>query len=248
MSRVAVVTGGASGIGLGCARALAEKGHRIALFDLRPDTLQTAVESLRQSGAEAIGCVVDVSDRTQVDAGMADTRAKLGPVQIVVTSAGIAPSKFFTEMSLDDWNRVLAVNLTGTFNTVQSAIADMLNAGWGRIVTIASTAAQTGAPDRAHYAASKGGVVGFTKAMSMEFAPKGITANTIPPSIIDTPAGKDPISAPNGIDLKRLAAMTPVRRVGTPADVGAACAFLCSDAAGFITGQQINVNGGWYLG
>jgi 2-hydroxycyclohexanecarboxyl-CoA dehydrogenase len=84
--------------------------------------------------------------------------------------------------------------------------------------------------------------------MSMEFAPKGITANTIPPSIIDTPAGKDPISAPNGVDLDRLAAMIPVRRVGTPADVGAACAFLCSEKAGFTTGQQINVNGGWYLG
>jgi 2-hydroxycyclohexanecarboxyl-CoA dehydrogenase len=247
VNRVAVVSGGASGIGLGCARALAADGHRIAVFDIRPQAVQRAVESLRQDGADAIGCTVDVADRAQVDAAMADVRGKLGPVLIVVTSAGIAPSKIFTEMSVDDWNRVLTVNLTGTFNTVQSAIADMLAAGWGRIVTIASTAAQTGAPDRAHYAASKGGVVSFTRALSMEFAPKGITANTIPPSIIDTPATKDPISAPNGVDMERLAAMVPVRRVGTPDDVGAACAFLCSDKAGFITGQQINVNGGLYL-
>jgi 2-hydroxycyclohexanecarboxyl-CoA dehydrogenase len=248
MSRVAVVTGGASGIGLGCAQALAEAGNSIAVFDIRPEAVRTAVDTLRRSGVEVIGCAVDVADRPQVDAAMTETRAKLGPVQIVVTSAGIAPSKYFTDMTLDDWNRVLAVNLTGTFNVVQSAIADMLAAKWGRIVTIASTAAQTGAPDRAHYAASKGGIVGFTKAMSMEFAPRGITANTIPPSIIDTPAGKDPVSAPNGVDLVRMAAMVPVRRVGTPADVGAACAFLCSDSAGFITGQQINVNGGLYLG
>ncbi len=248
MSRVAVVTGGASGIGLGCARALAAAGNSIAIFDIRTEAVREAVESLRQSGAKVIGCTVDVADRAQVDDAMGETRSTLGPVHIVVTSAGIAPSKFFTDMTLDDWNRVLAVNLTGTFNAVQSAVADMLSARWGRIVTISSTAAQTGAPDRAHYAASKGGVVGFTKAMSMELAPKGITANTIPPSIIDTPAGKDPVSAPNGIDLVRMAAMVPVRRVGTPADVGAACAFLCSDAAGFITGQQINVNGGLYLG
>ena len=124
----------------------------------------------------------------------------------------------------------------------------MLNAGWGRIVTISSTSAQSGAPDRAHYVASKGGVIALTKALAVELASKGITANTIPPSIIDTPMareGEERGDVPGG--LATLSSMTPVGRLGVPEDVAATCEFLCSDDAGFITGQQINVNGGWYL-
>jgi 2-hydroxycyclohexanecarboxyl-CoA dehydrogenase len=152
-------------------------------------------------------------------------------------------------MSVDDWERVLRVNLTGTFHCIQAALPDMLDAGWGRIVTISSTGAQSGAPGRAHYAASKGGVIALTKSLALELAPKGITVNTIPPSIIDTPMAREGGKhgdVPGG-GVEALAAMTPVGRVGIPDDVAAACAFLCSDDAGFITGQQIGVNGGWYL-
>ena len=241
MSRVAVVTGGASGIGLGVARRLAAAGNRIALLDIQSEAVAAAVAELGASGH-----VVDVGDRSAVDQAIASVREELGPVGIIVTSAGVSATAPFTEMTVDEWERVLRINLTGTFHCIQSVLPDMLEAGWGRIVTISSTSAQTGAPERAHYVASKGGVVALTKALAVELAAKGITANTIPPSIIDTPMAHDG-EREGDVSLATLARMTPVGRIGVPDDVGAACAFLCSEDAGFITGQQINVNGGWYL-
>ena len=246
MSRVAVVTGGASGIGLGCARRLLRDGHKVAVVDVRGDAVADAATTLRAAGV-AIGVTADVADRSQMDDAIARVRAELGPIGIVVTSAGISSAAFFADMTLDQWNRMIAVNLTGTFNCIQAAIPDMVAARWGRIVTIASTAAQSGARDRAHYAAAKAGVVGLTKSLSAEFAPLGITSNTIPPSMIDTPMVNDPANHGAGIDMDALAAMAPVRRIGTPDDIAAACSYLCSEEAGFVTGQQINVNGGVYV-
>lgn len=245
--RVAVITGGASGIGLAVARQLGETGHPVALFDLPGETLQQAAEGLRGDGITALACEVDVTDRSAIDKAMDQVRTELGPVTIMVTSAGIETTAPFDDIAADDWERVLAVNLTGTFHSVQSAVSDMKEAGWGRIVTISSSSAQSGAPDRAHYVASKGGVIALTKALSFELAPLGITANTIPPSIIDTPMAREGAKHDAMINLDALATMTPVRRIGTPDDVAAATAFLCSDAAGFITGQVIGVNGGWYV-
>ncbi|EME14374.1 SDR family NAD(P)-dependent oxidoreductase [Rhodococcus triatomae] len=246
-TRVAVITGGASGIGLAAARRLGEGGHPVALLDRQGDLAQKAADELREIGITALAAEVDVTDRGAVDKALDQVRRELGPVRIMVTSAGIESTAPFADITLDDWDRVLAVNLTGTFHCVQSAVPDMKEAGWGRIVTISSSSAQSGAPDRAHYVASKGGVIALTKALSFELAPLGITANTIPPSIIDTPMAREGAKHDAMIDLDALASMTPVRRIGTPDDVAAATAFLCSDAAGFITGQVIGVNGGWYL-
>jgi len=142
---------------------------------------------------------------------------------------------------------MLSVNLTGTFNCIQAAIPDMLAGTWGRIVTISSSSAQSGARKMAHYVASKGGVIGLTKALALEFAPNGITVNTIPPGFIDTPMARRAESAGDLPDLDQVAQRTPVRRAGTADDIAAACVFLCSDDAGYITGQALNVNGGWYL-
>ncbi|MEE2033887.1 SDR family NAD(P)-dependent oxidoreductase [Rhodococcus chondri] len=245
--RVAVVTGAGSGIGLSVARHLAERRHPVALLDRNGDAVRDAAEKLRASGTPAVALDVDVTDRAAVDSALDKVRAELGPIRIMVTSAGIEGSAPFTDIALDDWDRILAVNLTGTFHCIQSAVPDMLDAGWGRIVTISSSSAQSGAPERAHYVASKGGVIALTKALAFELSPKGITANTIPPSIIDTPMARNGGVISEGIKLDDLAGMTPVRRLGTPDDVAAACAFLCTDDAGFITGQVIGVNGGWYL-
>jgi NAD(P)-dependent dehydrogenase (short-subunit alcohol dehydrogenase family) len=165
----------------------------------------------------------------------------------MVTSAGIDRFEKFTEISLESWDRMIAVNLTGTFHCVQAAVPDMLDAGWGRVVTISSSSAQSGSQRMAHYVASKGGVVGFTKALALELAPHGITVNTIPPGFIDTPMARRAEARGDLPSIDAVAARTPVRRAGTPDDIAAACAFLCSDDAGYITGQQINVNGGWYL-
>jgi len=226
---------------------LAARGQRVALLDIDGAGAERAAEELRAGGAEAVAGQVDVSDRAAVDAALDKVRQELGPVEVMVTSAGIEAFVPFTDITPEGWERMLAVNLTGTFHCIQSAIGDMVAAGWGRIVTISSSSAQSGTQRMAHYVASKGGVIALTKALALEYAPKGITVNTIPPGCIDTPMARRSAEAGNLPGMDVLAKRTPVRRVGTPDDVAAMCAFRCSDDAGYITGQVIGVNGGWYL-
>jgi NAD(P)-dependent dehydrogenase (short-subunit alcohol dehydrogenase family) len=245
--RVAVVTGAASGMGLGIAQHLATAGRRVALLDLDGDAAAAAAAELTRGGAVALAAKVDVTDRGGVDDAMARVRAELGPVEILVTSAGFDEFRPFTEITVEAWEHVIGVNLTGTFHCVQAAIPDMLAAHWGRIVTISSSSAQSGAARMAHYVASKGGVIGLTKALAVEYAPHGITVNTIPPGFIDTPMARRAEARGDLPSIDAVAARTPVRRAGTPDDIAAACTFLCSDEAGYITGQALNVNGGWYL-
>jgi 2-hydroxycyclohexanecarboxyl-CoA dehydrogenase len=247
MSRVAAITGAASGMGLAVAQRLARVGHRVALLDLDSDAVVTAADELRRAGSEALGIQVDVTDRAAVDDAMATVRRDLGPLEIVVTSAGLDEFATFTDITPVAWERMLAVNLTGTFHCLQAAIPDMVEAGWGRIVTISSSSAQSGAARMAHYVASKGGVIGLTKALAVEYAPSGITVNSIPPGFIDTPMARRAEARGDLPSIDAVAARTPVRRAGTPEDIAAACAFLCSEEAGYITGQLIGVNGGWYL-
>jgi len=219
----------------------------VALLDLDGDAATGAAEDLRNGGAVALAMKVDVTDRAAVDDAIADAREELGPIEIMVTSAGFDEFASFTDITPDAWSRMIEINLTGTFNCIQAAIPDMLAAGWGRIVTISSSSAQSGAARMAHYVASKGGVVGLTKALAVEYAPSGITVNTIPPGFIDTPMARRAEARGDLPSIDAVAARTPVRRAGTPEDIAAACAFLCSDEAGYITGQLIGVNGGWYL-
>ena len=247
MSRVAVVTGAGSGMGLAISRQLAERGHRVALLDLNEDSVQRAAKDLRESGGQAISAQVDVSDRSAVDQALREVRSSFGPVEIMVTSAGLDEFKAFTEITIEAWERMLAVNLTGTFHCLQAAIPDMLAGGWGRIVTISSSSAQSGAKEMAHYVASKGGVIGLTKALALEYAPHGITVNTIPPGFIETPMVHRAEARGDLPNLAAVIARTPVRRAGTSDDIASACSFLCSEEAGYITGQALNVNGGWYL-
>ena len=243
MSRVAVVTGGASGIGLGVAEQLAADGHRIAVLDLNGEAAKAVAADLQG----AIGIESDVSERGSVDAAFARVRNELGPVEILVTSAGIESFDALTDITAEKWNRILAVNLTGTFDCVQAAVPDMLAAGWGRIVTISSSSAQSGAPNMAHYAASKGGVIALTKAIAVEFARQGITANTIAPSLVDTPMARAAEAAGDFPGVDFVGSMVPLGRAGTPADIAATCSLLCSDGGSYITGQLIGVNGGMYI-
>ncbi len=247
MSRVAVVTGAASGMGLAIGRHLAARGDRVALLDRDGEAAQHAAEELRAAGGEVMGVQVDVSDRAAIDEGLQQVRSEYGPIEIMVTSAGIDEFTRFTEITAEAWDRMIAVNLTGTFHCLQAAVPDMLAAGWGRIVTISSSSAQSGAARMAHYVASKGGVIGLTKALALELAPRGITVNTVPPGFIDTPMTRRAETLGNLPELGQVVARTPVRRAGTPDDIAAAVAFLCSEDAGYITGQSLNVNGGWYL-
>jgi NAD(P)-dependent dehydrogenase (short-subunit alcohol dehydrogenase family) len=247
MSRVAVVTGGASGIGLGVAHGFVADGHRVALVDSNAEAAETAAEELRRGGATAIAVAADVADRAAVTAAFDRIRSELGPVEILVTSAGIESFKPVLDITAEGWDRIIAVNLTGTFTCVQAALPDMLAGGWGRIVTISSQSAQSGAPNMAHYAASKGGVIGLTKALAVELARHGITVNTIPPSLVDTPMARKAEAAGDfpGVDI--IGPMVPLGRAGTPADIAAACSFLCAESGSYITGQVIGVNGGMYI-
>jgi 2-hydroxycyclohexanecarboxyl-CoA dehydrogenase len=248
MSRVAVVTGGASGIGLGCARQLATDGHAVAVLDRNGAAAQAAAVDLAKEGAKAVGVEVDVSDTTAVAAAFGRVRAELGRVEILVTSAGVESFDPVLDITPDKWQHIIGVNLTGTFTCVQAALPDMLAAGWGRIVTIASSSAQSGAPDMTHYAASKGGVIGLTKALAVELARRGVTANAIAPSLVDTPMARQAEADGDfpGVDV--VGPMVPLGRAGTPADIAAACSFLCSEDGGsYITGQIVGVNGGMYI-
>jgi 2-hydroxycyclohexanecarboxyl-CoA dehydrogenase len=246
--RVAVVTGAASGMGLAVARHLAERGHRVALLDLRAGGALRAAEALREAGAQAIGLQADVSDRGAVDAALGKVRAELGPVAILVTAAGLDAFEPFSDITPESWGRLLAVNLTGTFHCLQAAVPDMVEAGWGRMVTISSSSAQSGSPHMAHYVAAKAGVIGLTRALALELARHGITVNCIPPGMIDTPMLRGAEAEGSIASLDKLASrMIPAGRLGTPEEVAATCGFLCSDEAAFITGQVIGVNGGMVL-
>jgi NAD(P)-dependent dehydrogenase (short-subunit alcohol dehydrogenase family) len=242
---VAVVTGAASGIGLAIAERLAADGLAVAIFDRDADGARTAAAKLEAGGATALGVTVDVSDRATVDDGVAVVTAQLGVPTVLVNNAGVEGFDPFLKISAEKWNRLLAVNLTGAFHCCQALLPGMIETGWGRIVNISSSSAQGGQPFMAHYVSSKAGMIGLTKSLALEFGPKGITVNTIPPGFIDTPMlrGSEAKGLLGG-KVEDHEQTTPVRRIGRPEDIAAMCSFLVRDEAGYITGQVLGVNGG----
>ncbi len=243
--RTAIVTGGASGIGLAISERLAADGNAVAIFDRNGDAADDAAAKIGATGGTALGVAVDVTDRAQIDAGVDLVRERLGRPTILVNSAGLDGFDPFLQITAEKWNRIIAVNLTGTFDCCQAVVPDMIEEGWGRIVNISSSSAQSGQPIMTHYVASKAGVIGFTKALALELGPRGITVNTIPPGFIDTPMlRKSESKGLLGKGVEQHEATTPVRRVGRPEDIAAACAFLVREEASYVTGQVIGVNGG----
>jgi len=231
--KTAVVTGGASGIGLGIAERLRGDGFHVATLDLNPPA------------DDDFAYQADVTDPEQVAQALEAIRAKLGPVTILVNSAGLDGFKRFQNISFEEWKKVIDVNLHGVFHCVQAVLPDMLEAGWGRIVNISSSSTQSGQPFMSHYVSAKSAVNGLTKALALELGPSGITVNSVPPGFIDTPMlRKNEEARRLGGTVEDHIQRTPVRRVGTPADIAAACSFLISEEAGYITGQSIGVNGG----
>jgi len=223
---------------------LGRRGHRVAVLDVNSEAAQRVAEDLRTDGVEAIGIAVDVSDRTSVEDAFAKVRSEFGPVHILVTSAGVVDFAPFTDITVQAWQRLIDVNLTGTFHCCQVAVPDMLAAGWGRIVMISSSSAQRGSPGMAHYAASKGALLSLTRSLAREYGPLGITVNNVPPSGIETPMQHQSQAAGNLPPNEQMAASIPVGHLGTGDDIAAAVGFLCSPEAGFITGQTLGVNGG----
>ncbi|OBI74385.1 SDR family NAD(P)-dependent oxidoreductase [Mycobacterium sp. E740] len=229
--KTAVVTGGGSGIGRAIVERLRADGYHVAIVDLAPSDDEFAFTA-------------DVTDRAQVEAALSGVRAQLGPVTILVNAAGLDGFSRFSDITFEQWQRVVDVNLNGVFHCIQAALPDMVEAGWGRIVNISSSSTHSGAPYMAHYVAAKSAVNGLTKTLALEYGPAGITVNAVPPGFIDTPMLRAAEARGNLGDIQATIDATPVRRMGKPEDIAAACAFLISDEASYITGQILGVNGG----
>jgi 2-hydroxycyclohexanecarboxyl-CoA dehydrogenase len=231
-SKTAVVTGGASGIGAGIVRRLEKDGYNVAALDLNPVT-------------EGLGVVADVTSRQQIDAALTQVREKFGPITILVNSAGLDGHKRFHNLTFEAWSKIIDVNLNGTFHMIQAVLPDMMAAGWGRIVNISSSSTLGGQAFMSAYVSAKSAVNGLTKVLALEYGPHGITVNAVPPGFIDTPMlRKVEEKGLLGGTVEEHEQRTPVRRVGRPEDIAAACSFLISEDASYITGQILPVSGG----
>jgi len=230
--KTALVTGGASGIGRAIADRLRADGNHVATIDLTESDTD-------------FGYCADVTDRAQLDDVLGAVRGALGPVTILVNAAGMTSFRRFANITIDEWNKVVDVNLNGVFHVTQAVLPDMLEAGWGRIVNISSSSTHSGSPFQAAYVGAKSAVNGLTKTLALEYGPQGITANVVPPGSIDTPMlRKAEADGLLGGTVEDIAASIPVRRIGRPEDIAATCSFLVSEEAGYITGQIVGVNGG----
>jgi 2-hydroxycyclohexanecarboxyl-CoA dehydrogenase len=239
--KVAVVTGAARGLGRAICERLAEDGVQISAWDLNLEGAQETAEIVRKMGVNAIAYGGDASSATDIATAHAYTKKELGDVSILVNNAALSPFCKFEDLTEKAFEDLLAINLKGPFLCCKAMVPDMVSAGWGRVINISSSSAQTGAKSMAHYVASKGGVIGLTKALAQEYATSGVTFNNVPPNFVDTPGLRD---AP--VDVDAFAQTTPMKRTGKPRNIAAAVAFLASEDADYITGHTLGVNGGRY--
>ena len=240
-NKIALVTGASRGIGRAIAETLARQGATVVAA-ARGDNAKDTVDAIVAGGGRAELLSLDVTDAAAVDAAVSETLARHGRLDIVVSNAGITRDQLLLRMKREDWDAVIATNLTATFTLCQAALKPMLKQRGGRIVAISSVVGQTGNAGQANYAASKAGLIGFCKSMAREVASRGITVNVVAPGLIDTDMTKGITNDSRG----DWAAKIPLGRLGSPADVANAVSFLASDEAAYITGHVLAVNGGMY--
>jgi len=249
VEKVALITGAAAGIGRAISFRLARDEIAVGVLDISGDGAAKVATDIAAAGGNAIALAADVSSREQVGAALDDLRSAFGPITIVVNNAGITGFVPFLELTDDQWDNMLKVNLKSAFIVTQLIIPDMIDAGWGRIVNISSSSAQSGAANMAHYSSSKGGMIALTRTLAQEFGKYNITSNTIPPRFVHN-TEMSLASFEREVMKSRFQAMVeagPIPRHGEPEDVAGAVAWLVSDEAGYVTGQVIGVNGGRYV-
>jgi len=238
--KVAVVTGAGQGIGTAIAKRLFDEGAKVALIDLSKEKAEEAAAGISPDRAKGFYC--DVADRKSVAAAFADIEAALGPVDILVNNAGMTKDSMFHKMDEDQWDDVLAVNLTGTANCCKAVVSGMRDRGYGKIVNLTSVSS-FGNIGQTNYGAAKAGVIGFTKSLAKEMAFKGCTVNCIAPSYVDTEMLR---KVPEKV-MERFLAAIPMGRLGTVEEIAGVAAFLASDDSSFVTGECIVVSGGSYM-
>ncbi|MET0269812.1 MAG: SDR family NAD(P)-dependent oxidoreductase [Sphingomonas sp.] len=247
MSKVALVTGAAAGIGRAISLRLARDGIAIGALDLDAGACAPVVAEIEAAGGRALALGADIADRAQVTAAWQALRDAFGPVTIIVNNAGISTFVPFEELREADWDRMFEVNVKGTFLVTQVVLPDMKAAGWGRVVNISSSSAQSGSVEQVHYSASKGAVISMTRSLAQALGPMGITVNNIPPGSVMNTVMSEANRHRFQMPVEQLTRMLPVGRTGEPEDIAGACAYLVSDEAGYVTGQTLGVNGGRVL-
>ncbi len=242
--RVAFVTGASQGIGRACALKLATEGATVAAAARNQDKLNELVNEIIATGGKAAAFTLDVTDEEQVKSAIKSAIAQFGKIDVLVNNAGITRDQLVMRMRRADWDAVLQTNLTSAYLCIQQVTSSMLKQRWGRIINITSVFGQMGQAGQANYAASKAGLIGLTMAVARELGSRNITCNAVAPGFIETA-----MTEALGDEFKQNAAkQIPLGRVGTPGDVASAVAFLASDAAAYITGHVLNVNGGLLMG
>jgi len=244
--KVALVTGASRGIGRAVAELLGSRGAKVAVnYERRPENAAEVARGIEQRGGEAMVVQADVSQASQVESMIAQVTTRWGPVDILVNNAGIYPHSLFIEMPEEEWDRVLAVNLKGTFLCSKAVVSPMKEKKWGRIINMTASSGLRGSATASHYAASKGGMIGLTKSMAVEVALFGITVNAVAPTTTDTDMPRGDLSEEESRKkLERQSREIPMGRIGRPEEVADAVLFLVRESGNYITGQVVCVNGG----